>query len=431
VNTALAIQTHRDQDTYYHREPAYFRIAKEIRGRVRAGSIAPGSKLASRRHLASEYGVALATIERAIDCLIEDGMLRADGARGTFVNPRALLLGAEKSEPDEYDLSPQRPAMPSMDAVSRPQSAPRIGVVGDHVIGVRLEGLEDYWKLRALHSVEETVGEKLGSTEIIDLHLRYGETEGLDDAISAAGRDGVDGFIFIDLDYTSEFIDMAARAVTATRKPYVFVSSLELASTVPHVCYDHYTAGYQAASHFLANGYDSICFVGHADVEWVNMRLSGARSALGHAGMDPSALRAFLVAENLPVDGTSASFEDVAQTGYRQFKSAYPAYSAVIAANDHTARAFMQAASEDGLTSGVDYGIVAFDDTVNARPLGLTSLRPPVGAMAREAASLLLRSIGGYEGMTKISLKSQLIPRASSRPRPGVSKRETGLCLAD
>ena len=45
----------------------------------------------------------------------------------------------------------------------------------------------------------------------------------------------------------------------------------------------------------------------------------------------------------------------------------------------------------------------------------MTSLRPPMQGMAREAARLLLDSIAGNNGSLQVRLRAQVIPRASTR----------------
>ncbi|MER8234098.1 GntR family transcriptional regulator [Streptomyces sp. NPDC094049] len=64
--------------------PKYMRIADELRQSVLDGVRAEGSKLPSNRELASTYGVALATVQRALEQLSVEGVIRTS-QRGTFV----------------------------------------------------------------------------------------------------------------------------------------------------------------------------------------------------------------------------------------------------------------------------------------------------------------------------------------------------------
>jgi GntR family transcriptional regulator len=77
------------------REPGqsrYGALAGALRERVIAGEWPPGSALPSEQMLASEHGVALGTMRRALELLVQQGLVERIHGRGTFV--RAGLSGA-------------------------------------------------------------------------------------------------------------------------------------------------------------------------------------------------------------------------------------------------------------------------------------------------------------------------------------------------
>lgn len=63
-------------------------IEQELRQRIRDGRYAPGSRLPLRREFLREFGASPLTLQRAMDRLAEQGFIRAQGTRGTFVAPR-------------------------------------------------------------------------------------------------------------------------------------------------------------------------------------------------------------------------------------------------------------------------------------------------------------------------------------------------------
>ncbi|MFE3073426.1 GntR family transcriptional regulator [Streptomyces sp. NPDC059247] len=65
--------------------PKYMQIADTLRQSVLDGERAEGSKLPSNRQLASTYGVAIATVQRALEQLSVEGIIRTS-QRGTFVS---------------------------------------------------------------------------------------------------------------------------------------------------------------------------------------------------------------------------------------------------------------------------------------------------------------------------------------------------------
>jgi DNA-binding GntR family transcriptional regulator len=67
----------------------YVQVADHIAGRIEAGELAPGARLAAERDLAAEYGVAYDTIRRATALLRERGLILTIVGRGTFVTPES------------------------------------------------------------------------------------------------------------------------------------------------------------------------------------------------------------------------------------------------------------------------------------------------------------------------------------------------------
>jgi GntR family transcriptional regulator len=63
----------------------YAALAAAIRARIVAGEWPPGSAIPAEQTLASEHGVALGTMRRALDLLAEQGLVERIHGRGTFV----------------------------------------------------------------------------------------------------------------------------------------------------------------------------------------------------------------------------------------------------------------------------------------------------------------------------------------------------------
>ncbi len=63
-------------------------IAADLRRRIVAGEYAVGERLPTRVELMARYGVSSKTLQRALDWLMEDGFVVAEGRRGTFVHSR-------------------------------------------------------------------------------------------------------------------------------------------------------------------------------------------------------------------------------------------------------------------------------------------------------------------------------------------------------
>ncbi|MEU0512577.1 GntR family transcriptional regulator [Amycolatopsis sp. NPDC006125] len=61
------------------------RVAESVRRAVRSGEWEPGHKLPSNREMAKEHGVSLATLQKAIALLQDEGWLVSRASVGVFV----------------------------------------------------------------------------------------------------------------------------------------------------------------------------------------------------------------------------------------------------------------------------------------------------------------------------------------------------------
>lgn len=65
--------------------PAYAQVADDLRASIEVGRLKPGDRLPPGRDLAAEYGVAVMTIQKALDVLRREGMVVSQQGRGVFV----------------------------------------------------------------------------------------------------------------------------------------------------------------------------------------------------------------------------------------------------------------------------------------------------------------------------------------------------------
>ncbi|MEA2639403.1 MAG: GntR family transcriptional regulator / MocR family aminotransferase [Chloroflexota bacterium] len=72
-------------------EPAYKRLARGIRDRIKSGQLQPGDKLPPRRALAAALHVSVYTVEQAYNLLAREGLVAAggQGTRTLVANPQA------------------------------------------------------------------------------------------------------------------------------------------------------------------------------------------------------------------------------------------------------------------------------------------------------------------------------------------------------
>ena len=65
--------------------PPYVQVVDHLRRAIESGEFPPGHRLKSGRDLAREYGVALMTMQKALNALAAEGLVVAHQGRGVFV----------------------------------------------------------------------------------------------------------------------------------------------------------------------------------------------------------------------------------------------------------------------------------------------------------------------------------------------------------
>jgi GntR family transcriptional regulator len=70
-------------------QPLYHQVYRRIAAEIEDGGLQPGDRLPSERWLCDELGVSRATVRRAIEELVSDGLVEGRG-RGSFVTGQAL-----------------------------------------------------------------------------------------------------------------------------------------------------------------------------------------------------------------------------------------------------------------------------------------------------------------------------------------------------
>jgi LacI family transcriptional regulator len=195
----------------------------------------------------------------------------------------------------------------------------------------------------------------------------------------------------------------------------------------PRVCavgVDDYEGAACMTRHLIALGHQRIGFItGRSSQSATACRLAGFRDAMRAAQLP---LPAELVA---PGAFTYSSGLDAAEA----LLTLQPRPTAVFASNDDMAAATVAVAHRMGIDVPGDLTVAGFDDTPIATTIWpeLTTIRQPIGAMARSAVELLVRQVtarraGGEAPPQRVRMDFELVRRqsdAAPRRRP-VARRE-------
>jgi LacI family transcriptional regulator len=192
--------------------------------------------------------------------------------------------------------------------------------------------------------------------------------------------------------------------------PVVAVDPHTGPSRLPSVAADNLQGARLGVEHLLELGHTRIAMItGRSDLLSAQQREEGYREALVAAGLH--------VDEALVRPG---GFEpELAREAARELLTLPEPPTAVFAANDQTALATLEVASELGVDVPGRLSVVGFDnipESVQAEP-ALTTVQQPIRRMGQEATDMLLALISG-EGVGEAhrTLSTSLVRRASTGP---------------
>jgi DNA-binding LacI/PurR family transcriptional regulator/DNA-binding transcriptional regulator YhcF (GntR family) len=388
------------------RMPTYKRLEADLRARLARGEWTAGSMLPGRRELALEYGVEVATLQRAIGALLKDGTLRADQRRGTFVTkPPETMIPA--------------PLTSSISSYASPANA---GVLGLICANYPLNP----WTTRIARAIEKQHSQFGGSIRMYTPQEFNSPKIDMPTAVASLSAQGCAAIVVILLqtEDDEDVIDETTALLDGTGIRVVFLTHWQVRRPVYNVCYDSFDAGYQAAKHLIDQGCRRILFMHSLPVSsWSTRRFEGARRAVTDARLS-TAIEGFAVADPIETKSSGlypSEYIAVAALIFQE-RLTHDLPDGIIAANDNYSVELMRAASNNGLTAGRDFLLIGFDDEPDSRAFGLSTLCPPLEEMGAQAAHLLHQVEESNTHMRRVCLLSHPIFRDSTRARaqPGL-----------
>lgn len=371
-------------------------IAAAIREKIDDGQYKSGEMLPSRSKLAREYGVALETMQQAFTKLVEQGVVRSESRRGTFVAsshrraaPAALNVSTRTASPAASDL--------------------RVGVIWrSHRVEEGMpEGGSGAAIARSVYMAIANFGAASAS-----ISVPAGDNMGarVANAIDEVVAQGANALMLVTVD-EADLSEGGARRIAELNIPAVAAGYEDVRLPIRHVYYDMRNSGLQAARHLIDQGCDDLVYASCVEFKWAMERLQGVRDAIANFAMPSTNLRtAALRRVSAKIRWNEAASEAAAPL----LPSLSPT-SGVIACNDKTAYGFIGAARASGLEPGIDYRIIGFDDDPLSAEMGLSTIPPPLDEIGREAAKMLVALAAGVRGPMRISIQSGVVARRSTR----------------
>jgi LacI family transcriptional regulator len=191
----------------------------------------------------------------------------------------------------------------------------------------------------------------------------------------------------------------------STDAPIVSIDPLMSDPNYPSVHATNYQGATDAMNYLLGLGHTRIGFIsGRAELESSNRRLNGYRDAIEKAGLS--------IDEKLIASGDYTT-----ETGAkcaRELLSGDNPPSAIFASNDQAAMGVFQVAQELGLHIPDDLSVIGFDNIMESKYMGLTTVDQFISEMGFVATQMLIKLINDetLDAQT-YKMKTQLVIRNS------------------
>ena len=379
--------------------PAHERVADELRRRIQAGAHEQGGLLASRRELADEFGVSVATMQKAITILVSDGILEMQGRWKTFVGSQAAAPGTERAFESASNKT-RSSASVVIGILWRSDEDPN-NIWTPVICALEREVSRHHWMPRYVD---------FGKPANTELSLTAGA-----DRLIQQGANGLISLLYRPSDDLGRFFGYVERGGI----PLVHAGPTPQRNCALSVTYSNVDAGFHAANHLISRGCRTLLFFSGFTTDWCDQRQNGAREAVLASRLPASALR-------YSVGGTHINeYLNEARVDQVQYELAIHSARKLIAAeglpadgvmafNDHCALAFQAAAQEAGYREGVDYALIGFDNIPAARDAGLSSFQIPYDSIGTEVVNVLCRAISNPQLTMRLNLPFELVAREST-----------------
>jgi DNA-binding LacI/PurR family transcriptional regulator len=219
----------------------------------------------------------------------------------------------------------------------------------------------------------------------------------------------VDGVITLNLPMTDEELELIDRLGL----PLVAIGTP--VADRPNVRIDDAEAMRMATEHLVSLGHERIAYVGAvpsnvAHIQTPQARLEAFQDVMRQHGLAQH--NQWILGSDWTADSAAADTRTLLASADRP--------TAITAASDEMAIGAMAAARAEGLRIPQDLSVIGIDDHALSNVLGLTTVRQDVATQGREAAEILLRSLGVAgvpEGSdTDVVVPTELVVRSSTAP---------------
>lgn len=366
-----------------HKKPRqlHLQIIDTLRHNIESGMYQPGDQFPTEMELAGEFGVSRGTLRRALQVLVDQGVLRRIAGKGTFVKP-AGSAGTNVSGRST-------------------------------LVGIAIPEIHDPLSSSLINGAQRVLHENGYSLIFCNLE---GNPNTEREQFERLRLHRVAGVVLFPLSIPGEL--ELLHELRASKTPVVLVDRQVAGFATSSVMADHFQGARDGVKHLLDLGHQRIACITHpVPASSVQERVRGYEQAMRAAGLLPYAAVSVLglgakTEQNTPPFYTADEMKLVDHMlGVRERPTA------VFCVNDYLAIGVMRHVLAKGIRVPDDLAIVGFDNNPFAElaPVPLTTSAQPATEIGMKAVEVLLQYVDGKPVSDEpIRLPTQLIVRASS-----------------
>jgi len=359
--------------------PRYWKLQEAIKALILEKGLGKGEKIPSERELCKIFNLSLGTVQKAVDKLVQDGVLEKRHGSGTYVQ----------------DCSKARPQRPVRKAVGL--ILPDI----DYFYSPVIRGIEEACSLAGYSMILRKGGRQDNAIELSVIR-------------SLIERDSVAGMIIAPTDFEPDAGNYWF--LRSSKVPFVIIDRKVESFEADYVVQDNPAGTRLATETLLSSGIKRVAFAALSHVRHYHYaeRLKGYKQALEKAGIPFDESLVFNVYDDEDVnDGMLGRFMEAMKKPSRP--------DGVVCYTDDTAVNILNSLLKAGLSVPEDLQIIGYDDTELAKSakVPLSSISPQKEAMGRLAVGRLIEM---FSGDSKEIKQSELAP--------GIAIRESSMAMA-
>jgi DNA-binding LacI/PurR family transcriptional regulator len=359
----------------------YSGVENDLVDQIRSGILNPHECILSENEISRKYNISRRSSRKALDNLVEEGLLYRLPGKGTFV----------------ADI----------------KSNPAASGISQFTVSFIVPDIDDIFISEICKGVQEAAN-SAGCNLIIQ--SSNGSVEKENANIEYSLRHHINGAIIFP-NWGKANID-ALYKLKEANIPFVLIDRYFKDLDTNYVVVDNKNGAFEMTTHLIRLGHINIAHLYGTEGSANDERLEGYRDALATAGIvyNPEYVAKIDMNKGRELNDR---FEPDRQGGYESMKMLLALKkrpTAVFAGNDYQAIGAMQAAREAGLDIPGDISVAGFDDLKFSSLLEvpLTTIKQPKQEIGAKAFEILLRKINGSSSeVTQIVLDTKLIIRKS------------------